>query len=495
MYLLHRWIKRINQYLPETNHWLILFASIPVALSTGTLFVYSVYSTDLADRCQLDASQTGHLNISATIGTAFGGLVGGLITDMYGTQIPMLFSCVSISLGYWWLYVSYNLGKSSSMALLLVSMFMIGVGSVSGYFSAIKAVTLNFPNFKSSAQSVTIASFAISSMLFLFVASKILKGDISKFLYFMHVTCGVLIFVGFLFIRVDGHLDDTEHIYEDVEVPDESTGLLPLDNAAEDQITNSPGDLKNKTLTESLLHPIFWYHYLILSLIQGLGQMYIFSIGFVLKAIHYYYTNELSERSEIPSLSSLQALHVSLIAICSFAGRLSSGPQSDFLVRRLHFQRHWILVPGLSLMFTGHFLNSLDMTALSLSIGKLNLILLMVSCSIGYAYGFCFTCYPAIISDLFNMRNYSFLWGVMYTSTTFGLALMTTIFGYYFDKNSDKWDSKPEEYVCNKGSGCYGQTFRITSGLCLLSMIMILGYIYKMKNFYRSKIQQTGSII
>ncbi|CUM45339.1 uncharacterized protein AC631_00454 [Debaryomyces fabryi] len=481
MYIFHRGIKVVNEFLPVTNHWLILFASIPVALSTGTIFVYSVYSTDLAKRCQLDASQTGSLNISATIGTAFGGLFGGLITDTYGTQLPILVSCVSISLGYKWLYDSYRLGQNSSMTLLLLSMFLVGIGSVSGYFSAIKAVTLNFPNYKSSAQSVTIASFAISSLLFLFISSRILKGDIGAFLYFMHVACGLLILLGFIFIRVDGHFEDKKQHQETQVECDEMTGLLISNQSESEGIRDSSedtNDLKSMSLKRSLIHPVFWYHYLILSLIQGFGQMYIYSIGFILKAIHYYYDNEVSQKTGSPSLQTHQALHVSLIAICSFIGRLTSGPQSDFLVRKAHCQRHWILILGLSLMFAGHCINFIDLTRLCSDLRLANKILLLASCIIGYAYGFSFTCYPAIISDLFNMRNYSFLWGTMYTSTTFGLALMTSIFGYYYDLNSTKWDDTAEEYVCNKGSGCYKSTFQITSGLCVLTAILVLGYIY-----------------
>ncbi|CAG89164.2 DEHA2F10516p [Debaryomyces hansenii CBS767] len=481
MYIIHRGIKKVNEFLPVTNHWLILFASIPVALSTGTIFVYSVYSTELAQRCQLDASQTGSLNISATIGTAFGGLLGGLITDTYGTQLPILVSCVSISLGYKWLYDSYRSGPNSNMVLLLFSMFLVGVGSVSGYFSAIKAVTLNFPNYKSSAQSVTIASFAISSLLFSFISSRVLKGDIGAFLYFMHVACGLLIMLGFLFIRVDGHFDDKKQYHEGQVECDEMTGLL-ISNQSEcednsDYLEDNK-DLKSMSLKKSLVHPIFWYHYFILSLIQGFGQMYIYSIGFILKAIHYYYDNEVSQKSGTSSLQSHQALHVSLIAISSFIGRLSSGPQSDFLVRKLHCQRHWILILGLSLMFAGHSINCIDLTYLCSDLRRANKILSLASCIIGYAYGFSFTCYPAIISDLFNMRNYSFLWGTMYTSTTFGLALMTTIFGYYYDLNSTEWDHHVEKYVCDKGSGCYKSTFQITSGLCVFTAILVLGYIY-----------------
>ncbi|KAK6455553.1 permease [Scheffersomyces xylosifermentans] len=502
MHVLHRGIKQLNNFLPHTNHWLILVASVPVSLSTGTLFVYSVYGTQLAERCQLDASQTANLNISATIGTAFGSVLGGLVTDIYGTQIPMLISCFSISLGYAWVYAQYLKGPDSSVLQLLSAMFLVGIGSVAGYFSSIKAVTINFPNFKGTAQSITIASFAISSLLFSYIATHTFHGDVGQFLHFLSIACGLSIFIGFIFIRVDGHIDAIHHQHEIEEsrsTPLETDALLSEtpsvgdETEVEDETKFQPSDLKHLGLKESFLHPTFWYHYLIFAIVQGLGQMYIYSVGFVLKAVHYYYTNVLVETTgPIPSLNSLQALHVSIIAIASFIGRLSSGPQSDYLVHKLHSQRHWVLILGLGLMLTGHLLNSVKIDSISTDLNTVNIYLSVVSALIGYAYGFSFTSYPAIISDLFDMRNYSFIWGAMYTATTFGLTVMTKIFGFIYDTNSDHWDDAAHDYVCAKGSGCYNTTFEITSGLSVFAIILILGYIYERNS--RPKRVETAQI-
>lgn len=509
MLVIHNGIKYVNRYLPYTNHWLILLSLIPVALSTGTLFVFSVYGTQLAEKCHLSSSQTANLNIFATLGTAFGGGLIGLITDKYGTQLPILISCISISIGYKWLYCLYGQGSNSSMIQLLSAMFIIGIGSVSGYFSSIKAVTVNFPNYKSSAQSVTIASFAISSLIYLTIFSKIFKGDVSKFLYFLHVSCGLMLILGFIFVRADGYIDQLHHELEQEEEEEEVENTVnqnsPLIGSSGEQISNdldsnSPideenqisknsnikvntrrvGDLKDKSLNQSLVHPIFWIHYFILAIVQGLGQMYIYSVGYIIKAIHFHYTivHEQSPNYQIPSLNELQALHVSLIAFMSFIGRLSSGPQADFLVNRLNFQRHWILILGLILMLIGHLLNSISTDLISQDLKIVNIYLSIGSCIIGYAYGFSFTCYPGIISDLFSMNNYSFIWGIMYTSTTIGLTVMTKLFGHIYDLNSDVLDDKTHEYICDKGSGCYNKTFKYTSCFTILAIATISGYIY-----------------
>lgn len=482
MLVVHNSIKYVNQYFPPTNHWLILVASIPVALATGTLFVFSVYGTQLAERCHLASSQAANLNISATVGTAIGGVVSGIITDVYGTQIPILSSGLCLFVGYKWLHHLFLVGPEASHLQLLSSMFLIGIGSVSGYFSSIKGVTINFPNYKGTAQSITIASFAISSLVYLFISSKVFKGDVAAFLQFLYISSGIMLFLGFVFIRIDGYIDTPAvDTHETVPAIEEQPFLSAvLSNEAYETLPtmSQNNDLKNKSLLDSVAHPVFWVHYIILSIIQGLGQMYIYSVGFIIKAVYYHYTNSPEAASSHPSLIELQALHVSLVAISSFFGRLTSGPQADFLVRKLHFQRHWILIWGLSIMFLGHLLNSFRVESHFSSLHQVNTLLLVGSCFIGYAYGFSFTCYPAIISDLFNMKNYSFIWGIMYTSTTLGLTVMTKLFGHIYDSNSDATDDKTGELFCDKGSGCYNSVFTYTASFSVLAMGTILGYIY-----------------
>lgn len=479
MRVVHNYVKWINNYLPLTNHWLILAASIPVALSTGTLFVYSVYGTQVAEKCQLEASEAANLNISATIGNSIGGILSGFVTDTYGTQLPILISCFALGIGYKWIHLQYELGPDSQDWQLLAAMFLIGVGSVSGYFSAIKAVTVNFPNFKATAQSITVASFAISSLVFLFISTHFFNDNVGGFLEFMAYACALLAFIGFIFIRVDGHIEhkdiDVEaEISENDEEPTEGTALL---NDLVNDDPNHIDHLKTMNLKDTLSHKIFWFHYLILAIVQGLGQMYIYTIGFIIKAIHYYYKYEVQSNA-VPSLQSLQALHVSIIAIASFLGRLSSGPTSDFLVHKINSQRHWVLILGMSMMLLGHAMNIVNLSSISLDIHSANIYLLVISTIIGYSYGISFTSYPAIVSDIFNMRNYSLIWGITCSAATIGLTIMTKIFGHIYDKNSTTWDDKLKDYICSKGSGCYSETFEITSGLCVFVILLILGYIY-----------------
>lgn len=468
----------LDQYLPHTDRWRILAATVPVALSSGTLFVYSVYGTQLADQCGLDSSLAANLNISATVGTSVGGLLGGFITDRYGTQIPVGSSLLFITTGYSWLHSLYLRGEDAQTWELITAMFLVGLGATLSYFASIKAVTVSFPKYKGSAQSVTIASFAISSLLYSFVYSKVFDGNVSKFLYFLAVSSGIMQFLGVLFIRVDGHKSE-KPAPQELELVE----LLPLILASSstanlEALAESKPEailLKLLNLKDSLLHPAFWFHFAIMAIMQGLGQMYIYSVGFVVKAIHYEFTHGPGDHSDAPLLHSIQALHVSLIAVFSFLGRLTSGPMADSIVHKYKGQRQWVTIFGVAVMFLGQFALSFPIDKWSSELTTVNILLSIISGLIGYAYGLIFTSFPGIVADLFSLKNYSVIWGILYSSTVPGLTFFTKVFGYIYDRNSEVVGN---DFVCTKGSLCYIETFELTSGLCLLVAGSLLLYIY-----------------
>lgn len=466
----------VERYLPSTGPRLILAASVPVALSSGTLFVYSVYGTQLADQCGLDSSLAANLNISATVGTSIGGLLGGYITDLLGTQIPVFCSLVFISFGYKWLHSLYNQGDNAQSWQLIAAMFFIGLGSTSSYFASLKAVTVSFPKYKATAQSITIASFAISSLLYSLVYTKVFHGDVSRFLFFLAASSTVMQLIGVIYIRIAGHknlVPNQDFFEEGQQLLEESESDSALD--VPDENKHQVGSLKHLNLRSSIIHPIFLVHFFLMAILQGLGQMYIYSVGFIVKAIYYGFLHSSSNSNNVPSLHSLQALHVSLIAIFSFLGRLTSGPLSDNMVHRFKCQRHWVTVLGVLIMLLGHFLLSFPIDAWSSNLTHVNVCLSLISCIIGFAYGLCFTTFPGIMADLFSMKNYSLIWGIVYSSTVPGLTVFTKIFGYIYDHNSVLVG---DDYVCDKGSFCYLATFELTSCLTVIVLVVLLVYIY-----------------
>lgn len=436
--------------------------------------MYSVYGTQLALECNLTSSEAADLNISATLGSAVGGLIGGYFTDTHGTQGPVACSVIAISLGYFWLYTLYEAGEKASPVSLILAMLLVGFGATSSYFAAIKAVTISFPKYKGSAQSITIALFAISSLLYSATYSAIFHGDVAKFLMFLAVSSLLLQAIGAVFIRVDGKKKHQPLPVEE-SLPLVLRDLSSTDLTAVESKSDSGPLLGHLSLKQSLVHPIFWFHFVVMAVLQGLGQMYIYSVGFVVKAIHYRFTHSPDAVGTIPSLHSIQALHVSLIAVFSFIGRLTSGPMADTLVNKYRCQRHWVTATGTVVMFVGHFLLSFPLDRASEKIGVVNALLSVISCGIGFAYGLCFTSFPGIMADLFSMKNYSLLWGVMYLSTVPGLTIFTKLFGHFYDLHSVIVGG---DLVCKEGSLCYLETFELTSVLSVIVFLALLCYIY-----------------
>lgn len=83
----------------------------------------------------------------------------------------------------------------------------------------------------------------------------------------------------------------------------------------------------------------FWQLFLLMGILTGIGLMTINNIGNDATALWQHYDDSVSPAFILQQ----QALHVSILSVCSFLGRLLSGVGSDFLVKKLHASRFWCL--------------------------------------------------------------------------------------------------------------------------------------------------------
>ncbi|KAL6017646.1 hypothetical protein ACNR9Z_001512 [Candidozyma auris] len=400
----------------------VIAASVPVGLSSGAMFAYSIYGPQLAHQCHLDSSQAANLNIAVTVGSALGGLGGGYITDTFGSLFPMLGG---------WLLVVATFGSISFTCWAKKSLRgCLSADVPRGRWIYPKLLccdqscpTLTSSRYKGSAQSIPIASFAIASLLSLLCLLIFTWGS-RTLLFFLSGSAFFMQLAGVIFIRVPGH-EEKIITFEYAELLNEAEGPVG-EPARMPPEQHTSGWYHHLELAECLTHRVFWAHFALIAIFRVLGRC-----TSTPWAVHYYFTHATVETtSDLPSLDSLQAIHVSLIAIGSFTGRLSSGPFGDFLVNKHGWTRHSVLVLALLLMGAGHSALIYPIDRHSSSLWSCNVKLAFISAIIGYAYGFGFTTLPAIISDLFSMKNYSFLWGIMYSSTVPGLTVFTKFFGY-----------------------------------------------------------------
>lgn len=212
---------------------------------------------------------------------------------------------------------------------------------------------------------------------------------------------------------------------------------------------------------------IFLIHYFIVSVSSGIGQMYIYTVGFIVTAQYYYGKNKQHDRSDDSgsddAVQSLQALQVSIISIGSFSGRLLAGFLSDFIHKRWHIQRLWIVQVTLILMCLGQYVTIVNVNDKHL--------IALASAMIGGSYGLIFGTYPAVIADGFGTKNFSSNWGLVCTGPLITLWILNKLFGKIYDSNS-------EDGICYLGNECYQGAFELSLALCSVTFIVTLVLIY-----------------
>lgn len=230
-----------------------------------------------------------------------------------------------------------------------------------------------------------------------------------------------------------------------------------------------------------LTNKVFLYHFLIVSITSGIGQMYIYSVGFIVKAqINYRPSNMTAlnpmdnkspfANSRQNSSAALQALQVSLISTSSFFGRIISGFLSDFIYKNYRIQRLWI-VAGTILIF------AICQFILVINANKMGLVH-FTSILTGGCYGLIFGNYPAIIADEFGTQAFSTTWGLICTGPMITLYALNKYFGTIYDRNTDS-----KTGICYRGTDCYKGAFKLSFFLCFA----ILGVTLFVIHFQRTK--------
>lgn len=152
-------------------------------------------------------------------------------------------------------------------------------------------------------------------------------------------------------------------------------------------------------------------------------------------------------------------MHVGILSICSFVGRLMSGIGSDVLVKKYDSSRFWNLVAS-STVFA-----AAQIAALQIEDPH---FLFVVSGLTGFAYGALFGVYPALVADAFGAAGMGINWGAM----TMAPVLSGNIFNLIYGANLDAHSDHPEgsERVCLDGRVCYTAAYKVTLVASLLGL-------------------------
>ncbi|ORY63108.1 major facilitator superfamily domain-containing protein [Pseudomassariella vexata] len=207
----------------------------------------------------------------------------------------------------------------------------------------------------------------------------------------------------------------------------------------------------------------FWQLFSIMGILSGIGLMTINNIGNDATALWKHYDDSIDDKT----LVLRQQLHVSILSIGSFSGRLLSGVGSDFLVKVVHASRIWCLVIAAGIFSLA------QICALNITNPHL---LGFVSGFSGLGYGFLFGVYPSIVAESFGIHGLSQNWGFITLSPVISSNPFNLFYGYIFDRHSVV---EPDgTRTCTEGLACYRTAYLVTLCACGLGVVVTLWVIW-----------------
>lgn len=203
----------------------------------------------------------------------------------------------------------------------------------------------------------------------------------------------------------------------------------------------------------------FWQLFSIMGILAGIGLMTINNIGHNVNALWKHYDDSVSESF----LIQRQQMHVSILSVGSFLGRLLSGVGSDFLVKVVGASRGWCLVVASLVFFVAQIcaLNVVNPHFLGL-----------VSGLSGLGYGFLFGVFPSIVAETFGIHGLSQNWGFMTLSPVISGNIFNMFYGVIFDKHSVVGEDGDRS--CPDGVDCYRNAYFVTLFACALGTLTTL---------------------
>ncbi|KIW39487.1 hypothetical protein, variant 3 [Exophiala oligosperma] len=201
--------------------------------------------------------------------------------------------------------------------------------------------------------------------------------------------------------------------------------------------------------------PEFWQLFSMLGLLTGIGLMTINNIGNDAQALWKHY-----DPSTTPEfIEKRQAMHVSILSFCSFAGRLTSGIGSDFLVSKLNRSRFWCLFAS------GVIFCVAQIAGTAISTPHL---LVLLSGLTGFAYGMLFGVFPSLVAHCFGVHGLSQNWGTMTLAPVISGNIFNLLYGRIYDGHSIRNEAGDME--CLQGRVCYSSAYWVTFVAAILGV-------------------------
>lgn len=444
----------------------VLLSCTALGLVCGTLYVYSSYGPQLAMKLGYSATSASLVALAGNLAVAVLAPLAGAIVDRLGYSFPLLIGVVALLLGYACLRTQFT-ALYGSLFILCLCLFLVGCGLTFIYLACLKCCAVTFPKHRGVATSLPLATYGLLAMFYSLVAVSFYPGNTEGLLLFLPIS------VAFIFMLSAPMIMTCEarrltaskvvSVSEPIMLRPLSAGSKPSPQTQ--RITLGLYDA-NPTTTLLLLSPRFWLLFIITGAIASVGQMYIYSVGYMVKALLVYQTDFKSDLFKQLALEEFlqkeQNFQVALLSTANCVGRLVAGFSSDFVRQRLRKPRSWLLFfSGIGLLFSQLVARQiLDYQQLR-----------NVSAIIGFMYGFTFCIMPIIVGDVFGITDFSRNWGLMSLAPLIPSNLFTSLFGMVYDSNSIT--TGEGTHLCILGKECYGSLFDLSLVVAAVALLVM----------------------
>lgn len=436
----------------------VLLSCTFLGLICGTLYLYLSYSPQLADRLAYSVSDSSRIALVGTLGVAVLGPIAGSVVDRHGYTAALLCGEVAIVAGYLGLKGQYD-AAYSSLGLSCVLLFMVGGGSTFINLACLKCCAVSFPSLRGVATLLPLALYGLLALFYSVTATVFFAGQTLAFLGFLAYLAVAI----FAVCAPSVMLCDREHakkashsrsVLESIEMSTFGTPA-PQPHARYAPVPSGFGLVSD---------PRFWLIFLLTGALAALGQMYIYSVGYMVKALISISVLEASPDAQAQVAALIQndqQIQVGLLLVANCVGRIVSGIMGDIVAQLFHGRRLWLLfVPCVGLFSTQIMAH--ETTHYS--------GLLAVSLLTGFFYGFTFCLMPILVGDVFGMENFSSNWGVVGLAPILPSFYFTSLFGTVYDSHLTV--SEAGVAACHIGNGCYSSIFALTAVVAGVSVVV-----------------------
>ncbi|KAK6343425.1 hypothetical protein TWF730_011014 [Orbilia blumenaviensis] len=229
--------------------------------------------------------------------------------------------------------------------------------------------------------------------------------------------------------------------------------------------------------------PEFWRLFLMLGLLTGIGLMTINNIGHSVQALWTAF----DPKKDSKEVEKFQGIHVSILSLCSFSGRLISGTISDVMKKKFGYSRVWMVFASSSVFLLGQFAGMAVSNPL---------YMWLVSGLNGFGYGLVFGVFPTIVSEAFGLLGLSQNWGTMTLAPVIFGNITNLFFGEIYDSHSRQVEEG--RYECLEGVKCYQSAYALTA----LASLMVMGislwdiFLHRRENSGKRKVMTaTGAFV